>query len=371
MQNDSYTTWLEINLGIIRQNIRILQSHTAKPIMAIVKANAYGHGLVEVAREAFKAGAKWAGTARYEEAAMIRKAGIEGNLFVLGYVPPANIPAAIHNEIRVPIFDENTALAYDSMAQTTGKRLKVHLKIDSGMGRLGIFPEEAVEFVRWLKSLNNLELEGIFTHFARADEPALTTTQEQIQRFTTLLTTLENLGLRPQYVHASNSAGSVNFPAAWFDLVRPGIAIYGLSPSSQVSLPDGVQPAMTWKSRLCSIKQLPQGYGVGYGHRYTTRSTERIGVIAAGYADGFRRQPGNMVLIHGKRVPVVGSVCMDQSMILLQNVPEARIGDEVVILGKQGNEAITAEELAVRWNTINYDVCTGLASRIPRMYLET
>jgi len=296
---------------------------------------------------------------------------MDGKLFVLGYVTPPNVLSAIKDDISLPIFDQETAQAYDTIAGSTGKKLKVHLKIDSGMGRLGIFPEDGVQYVRWLHTLKNLELEGLFTHFARADEPALPATNLQIKRFTLLVDSLIQNQLKPRWVHASNSAASIHFPSGWFDLVRPGIAIYGLSPSSQVNLPDGLQPAMIWKSRLCSVKVLPSDHGVGYGHRYVTKRAETVGAIAAGYADGFRRRSGNVVLVHGKRVPVLGSVCMDQSMIRLDDLPQARVGDEVILMGSQGDETISAEELAERWQTINYDVCTGLANRIPRIYLDS
>jgi alanine racemase len=337
--------------------------------MAVVKANAYGHGLVKVARAATRAGAAWCGTARLEEALAIRKAGVACQLFVLGYVTPQAIPDAIQANISLPVFQKETALAYAAQARAVGKPINVHVKIDSGMGRLGIFPEDGLEFVRWLKSLDGLQVEGLFTHFARADEPAQPATHMQLQRFLGLVETLQSNHLRPCWVHAANSAATVHFPDGWLDLVRPGIAIYGLSPSSQAPLPSGLLPALTWKTRLCSFKLLPPGHGIGYGHRYTTAGEELIGAIAAGYADGFRRRPGNMVLIRGKRVPVVGSVCMDQSMIQLDSVPEACMNDEVVLLGRQGNENISAEELAARWETINYDVLTGLAARLTRTYI--
>ena len=218
-------------------------------------------------------------------------------------------------------------------ARALGQPLHVHAKFDTGMGRLGVFPEDGLAFVRQIKESPELLLEGVFTHLASADEPALDTTDWQLDRFTRLVEALEANGLRPPLVHAANSAASLYFPRAHFDLVRSGIAIYGLQPSAEAPLPDGFIPALTWKARLASIKELPAGHGIGYNYRYVTQKPERIGVIPVGYADGFRRRLGNFVLVGGKRVTVVGGVCMDQCMLQLDDVPEARIGDEVVLIG--------------------------------------
>ena len=217
---------------------------------------------------------------------------------------------------------------------------------------------------------NWLNLQGIFTHFARADEPEANTTKNQIERFGKIISNLQEAGICPEIIHAANSAGAIEFPESRFNMVRVGIGLYGLSPSKSVNLPPSIDPALSWKTRLISIKELEKGHGVSYGFSYYTKKKERIGVIAVGYGDGFRRQPGNKVLIRGKIADVVGNVCMDQSMVQIDHIPDAEIGDEVVLIGSQNGKEITATDIADRWNTINYEVICGLASRMPRYYLK-
>jgi len=233
-----------------------------------------------------------------------------------------------------------------------------------------VFPEEGPKFVRRLVRLPGIDLEGVFTHFASADEPDNPATDVAIDRFQQLLDELSAMGLRPQLVHAANSAASLFYPRARFDLVRCGISIYGLHPSSDVRLPAGFRAALSWKARLTSIKMLPPGHGVGYNARYVTKRQESIGTISVGYADGFRRRLGNFALVDGQRVPVVGGVCMDQCMLQLDQAAGARNGDEVVLIGRQKDALITAEEVAAAWGTVNYEVVCGLADRVPRFYLN-
>ncbi len=238
------------------------------------------------------------------------------------------------------------------------------------MGRLGVNPAEAVEMVEWLSKQPGVVVEGFCTHLAKADETNPISTVSQLSKFTPLIDELEQRGLRPAYVHAANSAASLQFPESRFDLVRPGIAIYGLHPSKASPLPAGFMPALTWKARLTSKKYLPAGHQVSYGGIYTTSREEQIGVVPVGYADGFRRVDGEQVLLHGRRVDVVGRVCMDQSMLQITDLSNVEIGDEIILLGKQGQVTITAEEIAERWGTINYEVICGLSNRLPRIYLD-
>ncbi|KPL82865.1 hypothetical protein SE15_12540 [Thermanaerothrix daxensis] len=367
---EALTTWLEVDLGAIQHNYRLLQTISRRPVMAVIKANAYGHGISGVVPALIRAGADWCGVARIEEALDVRRFGSEIRVLVLGYTNPGWVDEAIARDIRFTVFDPATAEAYAMRAQALGRVLRVHIKVDTGMGRLGVLPDEAVEFVRWVTGLRGLEVEGLYTHFARADESDPGPTLEQIRRFDEVVHALTTLGLRPRWVHASNSAAIFNFPQARYDLVRAGIALYGLHPSPETPLPTGFRPAMTLKARLISLKILPPGSGVGYGHRYVTRGRERIGVVAAGYADGMRRVLGNEVLIRGQRVPVLGTPCMDQIIIQLDGVKEAVPGDEVVIFGCQGGACISVEEVAQRWGTINYEVATSMMARLPRIYIE-
>jgi alanine racemase len=370
MQMDQLTTWLEIDLGAIKNNIRELRSIAGVPLMAVVKANGYGHGLIEIAKAAQEAGAAWCGVARIEEALALRQSSIDLPVLVLGYTSPSRVREAVENHLSLSVYDLDVARAYSDEARSCGGILQVHAKVDSGMGRLGIFPEEGMGFIQALHRLPGLEVTGLFTHFARADETIRQTTLEQIERFQNLVDCLSQVGLRPPIVHACNSAGTIYFPEAHYDLVRCGISIYGLHPSSEAPNPASLRPALTWKARLSSVKYFPPGHGISYNYRYTTTRRERIGAVAAGYADGFRRRLGNFALVNGQRVDIVGGVCMDQIMLQLDDVPDARIGDEVVLLGKQGSAVITAEEIADAWGTNNYEVVCGLASRLPRIYFD-
>ena len=370
MHTGVYSTWLEIDLGAIQNNIRRIQTITCRPVLAVIKANGYGHGLAAAGQAAVAAGAAWCGVARIEEALLLRQSGLELPVLVLGFCPPERTPEAIANRISLAAFNPDHALAQAAHARQAGGTVQVHAKIDTGMGRLGVFPQDGLAFVRLLSQMPGLSVEGLFTHFARSDEPLLDETDHQLDLFLALVDVLQAEGLRPPLVHASNSAGALYFPRAYLDMVRPGIAIYGLHPSPEAPLPEGFRPALTWKTRLISVKELPPRHGVGYNFRYKTSAHERIGVIPVGYADGFRRRLGNFALAAGKRVPVVGGVCMDQCMLQLDSAPEAKVGDEVVLIGRQGELVITAEDVALAWGTNNYEVVCGLAARVPRLYFD-
>jgi alanine racemase len=228
---------------------------------------------------------------------------------------------------------------------------------------------DALKLVEDLSRIPGIKVEGFCTHLAKADETDRSSTLGQLAKFTPLVKELQNRGVRPEIVHAANSAAALQYPESRFDLIRPGIAIYGLNPSGESPLPEGFVPALTWKARLTSIKALPPGHNVSYGGIYTTSREEQIGVVPVGYADGFRRVAGEQVLLHGQRVDVVGRVCMDQSMIQVTGMSNVHIGDEVILLGSQANESISTDEIATRWGTITYEVVCGLSNRLPRIYL--
>ena len=365
---NGYSAWLEVDLDIIRKNVKELLAISQTELMAIVKANGYGHGAAEIAQAAVQAGATWCGVARLEEAIALRRAGINCQILVLGYTSPDRTAEAVNHNISLTIYDQQMGEAYAEQAERFGGGLRLHIKVDTGMGRLGISPDTALEFIEKISKLPQINIEGIFTHFARADEPDAGTTEKQLARFDQLVQNLRRDGIAPRYIHAANSAAILNFPQAHYDLVRPGIAMYGFRPAPETNLPASIRPAITWKTRLTSVRMFPPGHGISYGHIYHTRATERIGSIAIGYADGFRRVAGNVALVRGKRVPVVGRVCMDQCMLQLDSVPDAAIGDEVVLLGSQGTEMISAEEIGDRWGSFNYEVICGLSARLPRFY---
>lgn len=371
MDNKAYSTWLEVDLGAIKHNIKLIKTMTGTKLMAVIKANGYGHGVMAVAKAAQEAGAEWLGVARMEEALNLRNAGISAEIMVLGYTPPVLVPEAVQHQIHVAIYDVHMAKAYAAYASKLPRKLRAHLKVETGMGRLGMDPKLVLNVLTNRKDLVNIEIDGIFTHFARADEPGIDKTKNQLAIFTHLLSELRERNLCPDFVHAANSAAVINYPEAYFDMVRPGIAIFGLDPSLDTPLPDTFRKALTWKARLTSVRTLPPGHGVSYGSVYVTSKEERIGVIPVGYGDGYRRVGGQQVLVGGKIVNVVGRVCMDQCMLQLDALPEAKPGDEVVLLGEQGGKEITAGDLAERWGTLNYEVVCGLADRLPRLYFES
>ena len=370
MKTQAYSTWLEVDLGAIKHNIKEIKKMTHTQVMAVIKANGYGHGVLQVAKAATEAGATWCGVARMEEALNLRSAGVKSEVMVLGYTPPVMIPEAVQHDIHVAIYDIDMARAYEAYARKVVGKLKAHLKIETGMGRLGMPPNQAADFLSAHRNNDAIEIDGIFTHFARADEPQSGSVENQLSIFNQLLDQLRKVGVCPEFVHAANSAAVMNFPQSYYDMVRPGIAIFGLDPSPDTRLPEGFKPALTWKARLTSVRTLPPGHGVSYGSVYVTSEEERIGVIPVGYGDGFRREMGQQVLVRGKPVDIVGRVCMDQCMLQLDSVPEALRGDEVVLLGQQGDQKITAGDLAKRWGTLNYEVVCGLADRLPRVYIE-
>jgi len=368
MNSNGYSAWLEIDLSRIRENVKEILRISQTEVMAIVKANGYGHGAIEIAQASIEAGATWLGVARLEEAIALRRAGLNCHILVLGYTSPDRIADAVNHNICLTIYDVSIGEAYAEQASKFGGGLRLHIKVDTGMGRLGISPDTAQSFIESIACQPQLNIEGIFTHFARADEPQVLTTSLQIEKFDELIGNLKKVGIAPRYIHASNSAAILNYPGAHFDLVRPGIALYGYAPSPETPLPEAIKPGLTWKTRLTSVRTFPAGHGISYGHVYFTRKAERIGSIAIGYADGYRRVDGNIALVNGKRVPVVGRVCMDQCMLQLDDVPDAQVGDEVVLMGRQGDEFISAEEIAERWSTFNYEVICGLSARLPRVY---
>ncbi len=368
MSHHDQTTWIEVNLAAIQRNIKRLNTLTGKPVMAVVKANAYGHGLIEVSRAAAEAGVIRLCVARLEEALRVREKGIQTPILVMGYIMPVRVTEAIENNISLMVNSLDLARQFNDAAAAGKNTVDVHVKIDSGMHRLGLLADEIEPFCREVKKLRHLNIEGLFTHFPNADDVADVSTQEHIAAFTTAVEHFRSAGINPSVIHAANSAAAIYFPEARFDAVRPGIAIYGLNPDFGAPLPDGFEPALTWMGRLSSIKMIPPGEGIGYNYRYHTLRTERIGVASVGYADGLRRRLGNIVLIGGRRVHQVGGMCMDQSIWQLDGVPDAKVGDEIVFLGRQGDECLTAEEIGQLWGSNNYDVVCGLAARVPRYY---
>jgi alanine racemase len=362
-------TWIEINLTAVEDNIKAVRAIAGVPVMAVVKANGYGHGAVEVSRAALAAGASWLAVSCAEEAIVLREAGITVPILVLGMVTAQEADEAIAAGLSLTVYCHESAELYSNRAKALGRSVNVHLKVDSGMGRLGTLPgEQTLVLARTIAGMPSVHLEGVFTHLACADEENPAPTNEQLLKFAATLQALQENGIRPAWIHAANSAATLAFPQARYNIVRVGVAIYGVHPSPQVRLPAAFRPALSWKARLVSCKVLPPGWGVSYGMEYHTAGEETVGVIPVGYADGWRRNRPNLVLLGGRRTPVIGRVCMDQCMIKLPE--DASLGSEVVLVGRQNGEEIRVEEVAERWGTINYEVITGISARMPRVYVR-
>jgi alanine racemase len=309
------------------------------------------------------------GVACLSEAAALRQAGIEAPILVLGYTPAWQAREALRLDVTATTFDLDTMRSFGEAAHDLGRTARVHVKVDTGMGRLGLLPDDVVPALRQAVELPGLAIEGIFTHFSVADEVDESYTYLQLERFREVLRQLERAGIHIPLVHAANSAAMLRVPDARYNMVRVGIALYGLPPSQAVPLPAGFRQALAFKTRIAQVKLLPPGSFVSYGNTYRTRGHERVAVIPVGYADGFRRAPLNWgeVLVHGQRAPIVGRVCMDQTMLSVTHIPEARQGDEVVLIGRQGNDEITVEEVATRLGTVNYEVVSEILARVPRV----
>ena len=364
---------VSVNLEAIAANVRSIKSLVREDValMAVVKANAYGHGAQAVARAALDNGADLLAVANIEEALDLRRAGIDAPILTLSYVPAAAVSRAIESDIRVTIFDWEQARRYQSAAGAGHGRLSAHIKVDTGMGRLGVLPADAIKLCSRADELPAIRLEGIYTHFSSADADSRYTA-EQLSRFCDLITGLEQKGFRFQYVHSANSAALLTQPDSHFNLVRPGLLLYGLNPLEGGAGPDWLKPAMTWKTVIAQIKTLPAGSAVGYGNTYRTRGDEQIAVLPVGYADGLRRAPRTWreVLVRGQRAPVVGRVSMEKATVNVSHIPGVRAGDEAVLLGKQGDDEISAEEIADWIGSINYEVVTSIAPGLPRKFVR-
>ena len=373
MQNQ-WLTWAEIDLDAIAHNVRQLKRHIGERVKltAVVKANAYGHGAVPVARTALENGAERLAVNRVVEGIELRRAGIAAPILILGYSPPWEAEAIVRHDLTPTITEREVALALARVAASQGKTVPVHVKVDTGMGRFGLLPKEVVDFAKGLADFPNLRLEGLYTHFATADEADKSHTRRQFGAFLDVLKRLEEAGIEVPIRHAANSAATLDLPETHLDMVRCGIAIYGLYPSAEVSHSIPLKPAMSLKSRVARLRTLPAGSCISYGCTYVTSSPTRVALVPVGYGDGYHRLLSNrgQVLIRGRRAPILGRVCMDQFVVDVSDIPGVRLNDEVVVFGRQGEEEISAEEVAAWAQTINYEVVTALMPRVTRVYLR-
>jgi alanine racemase len=371
-------TVAEISLDALSRNIHAFRRGlpVGTKLLASVKANAYGHGAVETAREATASGADYLGVAFLDEALELRLAGIHTPILVLGFTPPEGLPMAREHGITVTLYRDDMLDAVESLP-THRRKLKAHIKIDSGMGRLGVLPGKAAESIlERACRLPQLEVEGMFTHFARADETDKAYTMMQAERFGSVVEYVRRHELPLSIIHSGNSAAGIDLPERAGGMLRLGIGMYGLYPSEEVNRESvALEPVMSLKTQLVHVKTLAAGEGISYGTRYFTKRDETVGTLPVGYADGFSRMLTGKaeVLVRGHRVPVVGTICMDQCMIRLDDALQegaapAAAGEEVVLVGKQGDEVIHAEEVASKLGTINYELTCMVANRVPRVY---
>jgi alanine racemase len=363
--------WMEIDLDAYRRNLEEVRRKVGgRRVMAVVKANGYGHGMAPVARAAVAAGVEMLGVALVEEGVALRHAAIGAPVLVLAPCLPEQAAAVVAHGLEQVVTDHGAAEALSRAATARGRETPVHVKVDTGMGRVGVAPETAVAFCREVAALPGLRVAGVMTHFAGADDPDLAPAHAQLACFQEIVPAVRRaLPDTPLFFHAANSAAIAFLPDSYFDMVRVGQFSYG-APNGPEPIGLALSPVMTVKARITQIRDLPAGRSVGYGGTYTLQRPSRLGVLPIGYADGYRRVLSNRaeVLLHGRRAPIRGRVSMDQMLIDLTDLPEVALGDEAVLLGRQGSEEIPAWELADRAGTIIDEIVTGWHVRLPRVY---
>ena len=361
-------TWAEVNLANLEYNFFKIKDKVGAGIkvMVTIKADAYGHGLIPVAERLASCGIDFFGVASIDEGVKLREAGIKTPILVLGLILKKDIAPLFQYNLSTTVCDEELAFAIDRKARALNKRPNLHIKIDTGMGRIGIRHYDAHKIIFRISRFKHINIEGIFTHFAFADLNRKFTFH-QIDLFDQLLKRLNREGIKVPLIHAANSMGLIDYKNSHFNMVRPGLITYGLYPKKDLNL--RLKPVLTLKSKVVFVKNVPAGFGVSYGHDFVTRKATNIATLPIGYGDGYPRNLSNKaeVLIGGRRFRVCGKICMDQTMI---DVGDARVkvGDEAVLIGTQGKARITAEELAIKSETIPYEIVCGLGSRIPRIH---
>jgi len=364
-------TWAEVNLANIAYNINSIRKIVPEEteILATVKADAYGHGLIPVSKKLISLGIKYLGVASIDEAITLRHAGIKSSILVLGGIFLKDCPAIIDYGLTQTVFSEEIAVGLNAQASKKRKPVKIHIKIDTGMGRIGIWHKDALTFVKAVNKLAYLKIEGIFTHLSSADSDA-DFTRRQISLFKELLKKIDCCGISIPLKHAANSLGMVNFKSSHFNLIRPGIVIYGLYPQRALNIK--IKPVLSLKTKVVYLKKVPGGRSISYNKTYVTKRKTVIAVLPVGYGDGYPRALSNKaeVIIKGRRVKVVGRVCMDQTMVDAGSVKNLSVGDEVTLIGQDKNSFVSAEELAALSDTICYEIVCGLGNRIPRVYLN-
>jgi alanine racemase len=364
---------IEIDLNAIEHNFRALKGLLADSrvgIMAVVKSDAYGHGMLEVSQTLERAGAWGFGISEPEEAAILRKEGIGIPILLMSGLPPGAEREVLDLDLIPGITDLASLDRLESVAAKENRICRIHLKVDTGMGRMGFLPNELFELVKNLGRWPHLRAEGLYSHLSSADDPSDPFNEIQLTTFASVLKKVRDMGWNPLVVHLANSAGLIHFPSVHYDLVRPGLAIYGSYPSPQSQDLVELRTAMSFYSKIVAVRRLPKGASVSYGHSFYTKRPSKIAVVPVGYDDGYQRSLSNRswVLIRGRRCPVVGRICMKAFMADVSMLDGVRPGEEIVLLGRQGGETITPEELAQWGNTISYEILCLLGTRNKRLF---
>lgn len=368
--------YAKINLDAIQWNIRQVRKIVGQDrmIMAVVKADGYGHGALPIARALDGAGADWFGVAFAEEGVMLRRGGIKNPILILGYSHESQYQSILDYDLTPTVYTYETAKGLSDAALRAGKQVDIHIKLDTGMNRIGFLPNgESLKEVERIAGLSGVRLEGIFTHMARADEKDKSTAKKQMDRYVGFVNKLEQRGIGIPIKHVANSASIIDLPDAGFDMVRCGIMTYGLYPSEEVSREKArLKPAMEWKTCVVGLKEISPGQGVSYGHLYVADSPRRIATLPVGYGDGYPRSLSNQgrVLIHGQYAPIRGRVCMDQTMVDVTEIPGVELLDEVTLMGEEEGRRITAEELGRLSGSFNYEIVCGVSKRVLRVICE-
>ncbi|MCB0995081.1 MAG: alanine racemase [Acidimicrobiales bacterium] len=365
-------TWADIDLAAVAHNVEQLRELVSPAtVCAVVKADGYGHGAVPVARAAVEAGASWLAVALVEEGRQLRQAGLTVPILVLSEPRPSEMAEVVDSDLRPTVYSGEGLASIAAAARAGGRVVPVHVKVDTGMRRVGAAPDDALTLVKAVDERPSLALEGLWTHCAIADEPAHPFTEQQLDRFDAVIAEVRAAGFDPPSVHAGNSAVAIAHPRGRYDMVRCGIAVYGLPPAPGLEGRVDLRPAMSVCSEVSMVKRVPAGEGVSYGLRWSTPTERVIATVPVGYADGIRRSlsaHGGEVLIRGQRRPMAGVITMDQLMVDCGDDDDVQAGDEVVLIGRQGDAEITATEVATRLDTISYEVVCDIESRIPRRY---
>ncbi|HLE86048.1 MAG TPA: alanine racemase [Candidatus Brocadiaceae bacterium] len=367
-------TWVEIDLNALRHNLLAVKKRVGPQIkiLGIVKADAYGHGDYEVSRVLLNNSAEMLGIAILEEGIQLRDKGIKAPLLLLGGIFEEQIDSIIHYDLIPTVYDLKLAEVLSKKATYFNKNLKVHVYVDTGMGSIGIKYDNAVEFVKFVKNLKNLRIEGIYTHCSSSDEKDSSFTNLQIKRFRDVLDALDTSKVSIPLRHMANSGAVLGYPESYFNMVRPGLSLYGLYPSEDVSRDIGIKPVMSFKTRIIHIKDMNVGDVVGYGRTYRIDKPTRVATLPLGYDDGYNRLLSNQgkVIIRGKKASIIGRVCMDQCFVDVTNIKDVSVGDEAVLYGSQGQETVSIESIAKQLNTIPYEVTCSISKRVPRIHIN-